>query len=154
MDQLGRYYQLNSRTVNGLQWPKDLGVYVVKMKRKPENPCDEIVYVGMTGKFDNFGKLPQGLGLAKMVYRIIPYSFTAVKSGNDLFEFGPNADLKHLMELSPNARYSNQINLADLTVDCFTVDRQGFDAPAFLEAAILQAYLLSFNRLPPANNAF
>ena len=155
MRQSGRYVQINSPTVAGLNWPADCGVYVVRMRQQPVNLCDEIVYVGMTGKFNNYGKLPPGSGLDKRVYRVFPYTFTKVNGGPDLFEIGPNANsYRELMKLTRNARYSNQINLADLVFDCFTVDRKGFDAPAFLEAAILQAYLLNFKRLPAANNAF
>ena len=156
MHQLGRYSEISPNTVQDLsaKLPADLGVYVVRMRQQPVNPCDKIVYVGMIGKFVYPYKFSQARSLRDIVNRIVPYSFDKINNPH-LFEFGPNAKSPEgLAQLNPGARYSNSIALADLVFDCFTVGRQGFDAPAFLEAAILQAYLLEFKRLPAANNAF
>lgn len=125
------------------------------MKKQQANPSDEIIYVGMTGKFDVNGKLSQETSLKKRVYRTIPYNFTRNKTGLDYFQYGANASTDaEIRKLAPGKRYKNCVELSDLLIDCFIVDRNGLDAPAFLEAAILQAYLLNYSKLPAANNAF
>ena len=155
MDKQKRYKHFCPADNNGLNWPKCFGVYVVRMKQLQTNFSDGILYVGMTGKFNNAGKIPPGLGLANRVYRVMPYSFTVDSTGCRYFEYGPKASsVKGVLQLKPSDRYSSKIEMTKLLVDCFTVDRNGLDAPAFLEAVILQAYLLSNKKLPAANNSF
>jgi len=121
-------------------FPEAPGVYVVKKKNPTADFSDQIVYVGMTGKFNKNGdKKQKNFGLKQMVNRKTPYRFSK-NGGSEFFEFGQN--------------YSTRIDLNDLVIDCFTFDPAGLDAPAFLEAAILQLYLLNFRKLPAANKEF
>lgn len=112
--------------------PANHGVYVIK-----EKTTGDLIYAGKAGTFKK-GKLVGGL-INNRIHRKVPYRFT------DKNEFEYNVKSKG------GAKY---VPLTDLLIDCFVVDKCEFDAPASLEAVILQAHLMCCKNLPLANNAF
>ena len=112
--------------------PANHGVYVIK-----EKTTGDLIYAGKAGTFKK-GKLVGGL-INNRIHRKVPYRFT------DKNEFEYNVKSKG------GAKY---VPLTDLLIDCFVVDKCEFDAPASLEAVILQAHLMCYKNLPLANNAF
>jgi hypothetical protein len=138
-------------------WPKNFGVYVVRKKPVNLTACNEIgeiLYVGMTGRIDQKGNLT-GPGLEGRKNRITPYCFTKEGKYQDHFEYSPvYTDSDKLKNLPLQGRYKKRCPFREICIDCFIVDRNGTAAPAFLEALILQIYLMCKNKLPEANNSF
>ena len=136
-----------------LPWPDGVGVYVVR-----QNP-DQVIYIGMTGKFkresDGAAVLDDNKnGFRSRATRYHPYSFTREGTYKDHFEFAPLHPLAEIKEAPPKERYAEHFPIKDLSIDCFVLGRESRIAPAFLEALLLQYYIEFEGRLPVANNAF
>lgn len=152
---LGCYCLVKGQKVEDLIWPENFGVYVVRRGiGDSDDNAREILYVGMTGKFKRDGLLPKNGGLKAREVRTSPYCFTNSGPYKDYFEFAPKVSVEDLNKIQDADRYGERCKLVDLEIDCFLVERSGDNAPAFLEAFILQVYLKCFKKLPKANNAF
>ncbi len=149
-DSKGQLVELRSNYSSGLAWPRNAGVYVIWELNKKE-----VLYIGMTGKFDKSGNLQVGSGLSGRSARTVPYCFSMNGPFADHFEFNAKTNNpEKIKKVEIGERYNKRVPLKDLYIDCFIVSREGRVAPSFLEATLLQLHLEQFNCLPVANNAF
>ena len=143
-----------------IKWPKRSGVYVIW--KNDYNSLDNLIYVGMTGKYKrvNEDKVVFNSGsFDKRKGRWTPYRFCeSVKDGKNQFSFrfGPKestvakqSKIKH----QDNA-YNKTIPYSEIKVHCFHVsdNHREYYTPELLEKEILTKYLKSSGNLPPANN--
>lgn len=138
-------------------WPKGFGVYVVWKISSSE---DELIYVGMTGKFKK--KVDGGYAINSGKFsnrknRWTPYLFQEVQEDGFSFRFGPkysNSTIQFDNRLELDA-YSDSISYENLRVDFFKfsadVDCNCGYTPSLLEAKLLTEYLIETKSLPPAN---
>lgn len=139
----GHFRQLSATTCKGLAWPSENGVYIVWQI----SPVDEVLYIGMTGKFSQKGKM-SGPGLKGRKNRWTPYLFDETA---DVFSFGPRYAKGEKRDKAPKKGYSHSIVIANIRIDCFEYSTTHKMAPAFLEALLLQGFLMQHGCLPRAN---
>lgn len=144
----GRFSKLSGETCAGLNWPTNPGVYVVW--NKSNTPAD-VLYIGMTGKFSNVGTMSANQGLKGRFNRWTPYIFD---TKCNRFSYNPKYEKGESRDGPPKNGYSVNLPIAEICVDCFEYDTDFRMAPAFLEALLLQGYLMQYGRLPAGNNEF
>ena len=143
-----------------IKWPKRSGVYVIW--KNDYNSLDNLIYVGMTGKYKrvNEDKVVFNSGsFDKRKGRWTPYRFCeSVKDGKNQFSFrfGPKESTvakQSKIKLQDNA-YNKTIPYSEIKVHCFHVsdNHREYYTPELLEKEILTKYLKSSGNLPPANN--
>ena len=146
--QKGLWDVVSAATTNDLVFPRQKGVYVIRTN--DHIPLiDSILYVGMSGKVSNDGEFNGSQTLAKRRYRWNPYRFLG-----EVFEFDPQYEQGESRDRPPRAGYRHQFDLESIVTDCFCSEDFSTPVPAFLEAEILQMYLINKQVLPPANNKF
>ena len=143
-----------------IKWPKRSGVYVIW--KNDDNSLDNLIYVGMTGKYKRVNEdevVFNSGSFDKRKGRWTPYRFCeSVKDGKNQFSFrfGPKestvakqSKIKH----QDNA-YNKTIPYSEIKVHCFHVsdNHREYYTPELLEKEILTKYLKSSGNLPPANN--
>lgn len=143
-----------------IKWPKKSGVYVIW--KNNNDSLDNLIYVGMTGKFKrvNAREVVFNSGnFNKRKDRWIPYRFCeSVKDGENRFEFryGPKESTvkkQSKIKYEVNA-YNVSICYTKLKIHCFHISdsyREDY-TPELLEKEILTMYLKRSGNLPPANN--
>ena len=144
-----------------IKWPKKSGVYVIW--KNDNNSLDNLIYVGMTGKFNrvNEGKVIfNSQTFDKRDERYTPYRFCeSVKDHDDIrfsFTYGPlgeNGVEQSKIKYQKDA-YNKRIPYSELKIHCFHVsdNHRDYYTPELLEKEILTKYLKSSGNLPPANN--
>lgn len=143
-----------------IRWPEKSGVYVIW--KSDCNSLDNLIYVGMTGKFKrtNDDEIIFNSGSFKTRNsRWTPYRFCeSTKDGKYQFSFryGPkesNGNQQLKIKYQDDA-YTKTIPYHQLKVHCFHVsdNHREYYTPELLEKEILTKYLKSSGNLPPANN--
>lgn len=143
-----------------IRWPRKSGVYCIW--KNDENSFDNLIYVGMTGKFKRVDdkKVVFNSGtFDKRKGRWTPYRFCeSQKDGKNRFWFRYSPIKKTVGEQSKikyevNA-YNEKISYSELKIHCFHISDNHRDeyTPELLEKEILTKYLKSSGDLPPANN--
>ena len=142
-----------------IKWPKSSGVYLIW--KNSVNTIDNLLYIGMTGKFKrvNSEKIIFNSGsLNKRINRWTPYRFCeSIKDGKNrfTFRFGPlikNVNQQYKIRYD-NKSYHSTIKYSDLTIHCFLISEHNEKyTPELLEKQLLTLYLKEFGDLPPANN--
>lgn len=143
-----------------IKWPKKSGVYVIW--KNDDSSLDNLIYVGMTGKFKRDSKggvVFNSQTFDKRDYRYTPYRFCeSIKDGDNRFEFrygpkGKNGVEQSKIKYQYNA-YEKKICYSKLKIHCFHVsdNHREYYTPELLEKEILTKYLKSSGNLPPANN--
>jgi hypothetical protein len=140
------FYELSGEQSSGLDWPNNPGVYIVWHKSEINT---NVLYIGMTGKFKNGEKMSANQGLKGRRNRWTPYRFTEMA-----FLYDPKYEKCESRNKQPNNGYANSVAINEIRVDCFVYDTDCRMAPAFLEALLLQGYLMQYGGLPKANNEF
>lgn len=147
-------------TKEKIKWPKKSGVYVIW--KNDDNSLDNLIYVGMTGKYIRVNEevvvFTSGT-FDKRKVRWIPYRFCeSVKDGKNQFSFrfGPlekSVGKQLKIKYQENA-YRKTISYSELKIHCFHVsdNHREYYTPELLEKEILTKYLKSSGNLPPANN--
>lgn len=142
-----------------IEWPKKSGVYVIW--RNTDNSFDNLIYVGMTGKFSRLNDqevIFNSGDFTKRKARYTPYKFCeSPKDADYLFSFryGPlekNSSKQQKIQYQDNA-YRNTIPYREILIHCFLISEDHKEyTPELLEKLILTKYLKSSDNLPPANN--
>ena len=144
-----------------IEWPKKSGVYVIW--KNNDNSFDNLIYVGMTGKFKRVSKkkvIFNSGTFDKRDYRYTPYRFCqSAKDSDDIrfsFRYGPkgkNGREQSKIKYQDNA-YEKKIPYSEIKIHCFHVsdNHRDYYTPELLEKEILTKYLKSSGNLPPANN--
>jgi len=145
---INQFLKLESEKCQDLCWPSAPGVYVVWSQIGDE---DEVIYIGMTGKFSKEGLMSATQGLKHRINRWTPYTFS---SDRDQFSFDPLYEKGESRNKPPALGYEVNFDIRDIRVECFAFDRDSKVAPSFLEALFLQSFLFEFGRLPAGNNSF
>jgi len=143
-----------------IKWPQKSGVYVIW--KNDDSSLDNLIYVGMTGKFKRVSKdkvIFNSGTFDKRDYRYIPYRFCeSFKDGDKRYEFGYGPKGKNSEEQSKikyqHDAYEERIPYLKLKIHCFHVsdNHREYYTPELLEKEILTKYLKSSGNLPPANN--
>ena len=144
-----------------IKWPKKSGVYVIW--KNDDSSLDNLIYVGMTGKFNRVNKekvIFNSQTFDKRDERYTPYRFCeSVKENDNIrfsFRYGPNgkngseqSKIKHQEDA-----YNQTIPYSELKIHCFHIsdNHMEYYTPELLEKEILTKYLKSSGNLPPANN--
>ena len=138
-----------------IKWPKKSGVYVIWKN-------DDLIYVGMTGKFKRVSKdkvIFNSRTFDERDYRYTPYRFCeSVKDGDKRFQFSYDPKFKNSKEQSKikyqQDAYEESICYSKLKIHCFHVSENHREdyTPELLEKEILTKFLKSSGDLPPANN--
>lgn len=155
------FYEINCKKNKQIDWPKESGVYVIWIKTGDTLSFDDLIYVGMTGKFKRVSEcevLFNSGSFDKRKERWTPYRFCeSDKDGKNKFSFryGPlekNTDKQSKIKYRDNA-YKTTIPYNKLMVHCFKISEFSEDyTPGLLEKEILTKYLKSSGNLPPVNN--
>ena len=142
-----------------VEWPNSSGVYVIW--RNNTDSIDNLIYVGMTGKFKrtNPGAISFNKALFKnRVSRWTPYRFCDSELDNALrysFRYGPktsNSDKQSKIKYDLDA-YHTTVPYTELEIHCFHINSNHEEyTPILLESFFLTKYLKSNGSLPPANN--
>lgn len=143
-----------------IKWPKKSGVYVIW--KNDENSFDNLIYVGMTGKYKRVDKeqvVFNSGSFDKRDYRYTPYRFCeSLNDGKNIFTFrygpkGSSASEQSKIKYQEGS-YEETIPYSELKIHCFYVldDYREVYTPELLEKEILTKYLKSSGNLPPANN--
>lgn len=142
-----------------IKWPKKSGVYVIW--KNDDNSIDNLIYVGMTGKFKRLGEkeiIFNSGTFDKRKKRWTPYRFCeSVKDNKNQFSFryGPlekDVGKQSKIKYQDNA-YNTTIPYSKLKIHCFNVSKNHrYYTPELLEKVILTKYLKSSFNLPPSNN--
>ena len=143
-----------------IKWPQKSGVYVIW--KNDDSSLDNLIYVGMTGKYKRVNKdevVFNSGSFDKRKGRWTPYRFCeSVKDGKNQFSFrfGPKESTvakQSKIKYQDNA-YSKTITYSEIKVHCFHVsdNHREYYTPELLEKEILTKYLKSSGNLPPANN--
>jgi len=143
-----------------IKWPKKSGVYVIW--KNDENSFDNLIYVGMTGKYKRVDKeqvVFNSGSFDKRDYRYTPYRFCeSLNDGKNRFTFrygpkGSSANEQSKIKYEEGS-YEETIPYSELKIHCFYVldDYREVYTPELLEKEILTKYLKSSGNLPPANN--
>ena len=143
-----------------IKWPKKSGVYLIWVN--DDSSLDNLIYVGMTGKFKRVNEdevVFNSGSFEKRNSRWTPYRFCeSVKDGEHRFSFRfkpleSNVDKQSKIKYQDNA-YSKTIPYSGLKIHCFHVsdNHREYYTPELLEKEILTKYLKSSGNLPPANN--
>ena len=119
-----------------------------------DQKVDEVLYIGMTGRFTGEGAINPNAWLSKRQMRWHPYCFTKEGPYENHFEFGPKFSVDKIKLQEPQDRYESREHYSNLRIDCFVFSFASKAAPAALESMFLQMYLEQFQRLPVANNSF
>ena len=142
-------------------WPKKSGVYVIW--KNDNSSLDNLIYVGMTGKYKRVSKEEVVFNSGTFNTRderYTPYRFCeSVKDYDDIrfsFRYGPkgkNGSEQSKIKYQDNA-YEKTIPYSELKIHCFHVsdNHRDYYTPELLEKEILTKYLKSSGNLPPANN--
>ena len=154
--EIHKFHSLQENACANLKWPKDPGVYVVwKISANPTpNESAQVVYIGMTGKFNTAGKCAPKQGLHHRRIRWTPYCFAEKGEQANNFCFGPKYEKGESRDKAPKNGYDTCLPINNIRVDCFVFNRDWPMAPSFLEALLLQGYLEQYESLPAGNNAF
>lgn len=143
-----------------IKWPKKSGVYVIW--KNDVNSLDNLIYVGMTGKFKRVSKKKVVFNSGtfdKRKGRWSPYRFCeSIKDGKNqfTFRFSPlerNVNKQSKIKYQDNA-YKKTIPYTVLRLHCFHIsdNQREYYTPELLEKEILTKYLKRSGNLPPANN--
>ena len=141
-----------------IKWPNTSGVYLVW--KSAVSSIDDLLYVGMTGKFKRNKKneiVFNSGTFYKRKSRWTPYRFCETeRDGENYFSFryGPKYKLKEQgrrkYELDA---YRETIEYSKLTIHCFLISANHNDyTPELLEKEMLTKYLKYTGTLPLANN--
>jgi len=142
-----------------IRWPKESGVYVIT--KNSINSFEDIVYVGMTGKFirDDLSRIVFNSGsFDKRKGRWTPYRFCeSPRDGNNQFTFrwGPleKNNKKQREIMYERDAYKHSLAYSDIRIHCFVISRDHeVYTPELLEKEILTRYLKASGNLPLANN--
>ena len=143
-----------------IKWPKKSGVYVIW--KNDDSSLDNLIYVGMTGKYKRVNKdevVFNSGSFEKRNSRWTPYRFCeSVKDGDNRFEFryGPEESTvkKQSKRKYEVKAYKVSVSYSELKIHCFHVsdNHREYYTPELLEKEILTKYLKSSGNLPPANN--
>lgn len=144
----GGFKSIRSSTCKSINWPKNPGVYVI---RDICGDGDQVIYIGMTGKFETNGNFKGKQGLSHRKTRWNPYRFDDLEN---MFQYRPNYERFESKNSAPKEGYEKNIDIDQIEIDCFIFERNEKLAPTFLESLLLQSYLLQYEKLPPANNSF
>lgn len=143
-----------------IKWPKKSGVYVIW--KNDSSSLDNLIYVGMTGKYKRVSKeeiVFNSASFDKRDYRYTPYRFCeSVKDVDERFEFrygpkGENGEEQSKIKYQQDA-YEVRMPYSKLKIHCFHISDNHNEpyTPELLEKEILTKYLKSSGNLPPANN--
>jgi len=143
-----------------IKWPQKSGVYVIW--KNDDSSLDNLIYVGMTGKYKRVNKeevVFNSGSFEKRNSRWTPYRFCeSVKDGDNRFEFryGPEESTvkKQSKRKYEVKAYKVSVSYSELKIHCFHVsdNHREYYTPELLEKVILTKYLKSSGNLPPANN--
>jgi len=143
-----------------IKWPQKSGVYVIW--KNDDSSLDNLIYVGMTGKYKRVNKdevVFNSGSFEKRNSRWTPYRFCeSVKDGDNRFEFryGPEESTvkKQSKRKYEVKAYKVSVSYSELKIHCFHVsdNHREYYTPELLEKEILTKYLKSSGNLPPANN--
>ena len=143
-----------------IKWPHKSGVYVIW--KNDDSSLDNLIYVGMTGKYKRVNKdevVFNSGSFEKRNSRWTPYRFCeSVKDGDNRFEFryGPEESTvkKQSKRKYEVKAYKVSVSYSELKIHCFHVsdNHREYYTPELLEKVILTKYLKSSGNLPPANN--
>jgi len=141
-----------------IKWPNASGVYLVW--KSAFGSIDDLLYIGMTGKFKRNKKneiVFNSGTFDKRKSRWTPYRFCEdERDGENYFSFkyGPKYKLKEQgrRKYEPDA-YRETIEYSKLTIHCFLISANHNDyTPELLEKEMLTKYLKYTGTLPLANN--
>jgi len=143
-----------------IKWPQKSGVYVIW--KNDDSSLDNLIYVGMTGKYKRVNKdevVFNSGSFEKRNSRWTPYRFCeSVKDGDNRFEFryGPEESTvkKQSKRKYEVKAYKVSVSYSELKIHCFHVsdNHREYYTPELLEKEILTKYLKGSGNLPPANN--
>ena len=143
-----------------IKWPQKSGVYVIW--KNDDSSLDNLIYVGMTGKYKRVNKdevVFNSGSFEKRNSRWTPYRFCeSVKDGDNRFEFryGPEESTvkKQSKRKYEVKAYKVSVSYSEWKIHCFHVsdNHREYYTPELLEKVILTKYLKSSGNLPPANN--
>ena len=143
-----------------IKWSQKSGVYVIW--KNDDSSLDNLIYVGMTGKYKRVNKdevVFNSGSFEKRNSRWTPYRFCeSVKDGDNRFEFryGPEESTvkKQSKRKYEVKAYKVSVSYSELKIHCFHVsdNHREYYTPELLEKEILTKYLKSSGNLPPANN--
>jgi len=143
-----------------IKWSQKSGVYVIW--KNDDSSLDNLIYVGMTGKYKRVNKdevVFNSGSFEKRNSRWTPYRFCeSVKDGDNRFEFryGPEESTvkKQSKRKYEVKAYKVSVSYSELKIHCFHVsdNHREYYTPELLEKVILTKYLKSSGNLPPANN--
>lgn len=140
-----------------IEWPKGFGVYIVW---ETSSSNDQLIYIGMTGKFkkkkDGLCTINSGK-FSNRKNRWTPYLFQETHANEFSFKYGPkyNNNSVQLKNRFEEDAYTATISYDDLRVEIFLFSENVEDnfgyTPSLLEAKLLSDYLIKNKTLPPAN---
>jgi len=144
-----------------IKWPTKSGVYVIW--KNNDNSLNNLIYVGMTGKFKRVSEkkvIYNSATFDKRKERCTPYRFCeSDKDGENRFWFRYSPIKNSVAEQSKikyevNA-YNKKISYSELKIHCFHISDNPRDyyTPELLEKEILTKFLKCTGNLPPANNS-
>ena len=145
-----------------IQWPKGGGVYTIWKTGSQNN--NELIYIGMTGKFSRpiDGILTfNGGSFRSRANRWTPYRFCENNLDNNTgmiyhFRYGPtehNVNEQYIIRYLEDA-YSHSIPYTNLEIHCFHIGSDHeYYSPVLLESELLTKFLKINGDLPPANNS-
>ena len=159
-----QFHSIRLKDNESISWPHGYGVYVIWKKDK--NSIENLIYVGLTGRFkrnsNNEIVINSGL-FSKRKDRWTPYRFCEHDNDGELkfsFRFNPlesKTSLQQKIKFEKNA-YSETIFYHEGIIIDFFIFKEELDAnhgytTALLEAELLSKYLIETSKLPPANNS-
>ena len=134
-----------------IKWPQKSGVYVIW--KNDDSSLDNLIYVGMTGKYKRVNKdevVFNSGSFEKRNSRWTPYRFCeSVKDGDNRFEFryGPEESTvkKQSKRKYEVKAYKVSVSYSELKIHCFHVsdNHREYYTPELLEKEILTKYLKS-----------
>ena len=154
-------FTLLNQSKDGLfHWPNSSGVYVIW--EKLDNKKNNLIYIGMTGKFskNESGEIKfNNASFKSRINRWTPYRFCESKMDDEMkynFRFGPkeaNTTLQNKIKYDIDA-YQVAIPYSKIEIHCFHINESHPDySPVLFESILLTKYLKAFGNLPPANNS-
>jgi hypothetical protein len=159
-----QFHSITLKHNESISWPHGYGVYVIWKKDK--NSIENLIYVGLTGRFkrnSNNEIVINSGSFSKRKERWTPYRFCEHDNDEELkfsFRFNPReskTSLQQQIKFEKNA-YSETIFYKEGIIMDFFIFNKELNAnhgytPALLEAELLSKYLIETSKLPPANNS-
>lgn len=141
-------------------WPDSSGVYVIwKIINQDKK---ELIYIGMTGKFQKNSKgllIFNNASFKSRISRWTPYRFCETEKDKEMkfhFRFGPKeskTSLQGQIKYDVDA-YQVSIPYTKIEIDCFHINSNHPKyTPVLFESLLLTNYLKTTGELPPANNS-